>query len=226
MKTLGKLKLFAVSAALVLGMSSCLKVDNKFEIYATSAYILQQGGKYQLQIQLQGNEQMKSASASFNGKNYSFSAMDGSQNFYWQIQNSYFNEQDSIAEGICTITAYNIEGTSATGQIHFYSTDKEIGDFTLTKLDYKANGEVSAEWNKVENAEYYYLLYRIKGEGMWLPYGTPLTVNNAENPAATKTIPFTEGERYEIAIGATYKTTLKVSDQTLLVIGGTATSIN
>ena len=34
MRTLGKLKLIAVSAALVLGMSSCLKNDKKFAIYA------------------------------------------------------------------------------------------------------------------------------------------------------------------------------------------------
>ena len=41
MRTLGKLKLIAVSAALVLGMSSCLKNDKKFAIYASPAYILQ-----------------------------------------------------------------------------------------------------------------------------------------------------------------------------------------
>ena len=40
MRTLGKLKLIAVSAALVLGMSSCLKNDKKFAIYASPAYIL------------------------------------------------------------------------------------------------------------------------------------------------------------------------------------------
>ena len=81
MRTLGKLKLIAVSAALVLGMSSCLKNDKKFAIYASPAYILQEGNSYQLQIQVQGNEQIKSASASLNGKNYSFSAVEGSQNF-------------------------------------------------------------------------------------------------------------------------------------------------
>ena len=63
MRTLGKLKLIAVSAALVLGMSSCLKNDKKFAIYASPAYILQEGNRYQLQIQVQGNEQIKSASA-------------------------------------------------------------------------------------------------------------------------------------------------------------------
>ena len=88
MRTLGKLKLIAVSAALVLGMSSCLKNDKKFAIYASPAYILQEGNRYQLQIQVQGNEQIKSASASLNGKNYSFSAVEGSQNFLMQI-NAY-----------------------------------------------------------------------------------------------------------------------------------------
>ena len=58
MRTLGKLKLIAVSAALVLGMSSCLKNDKKFAIYASPAYILQEGNRYQLQIQVQGNEQI------------------------------------------------------------------------------------------------------------------------------------------------------------------------
>ena len=48
MRTLGKLKLIAVSAALVLGMSSCLKNDKKFAIYASPAYILQEGNRYQL----------------------------------------------------------------------------------------------------------------------------------------------------------------------------------
>ena len=55
MRTLGKLKLIAVSAALVLGMSSCLKNDKKFAIYASPAYILQEGNRYQLQIQVQGH---------------------------------------------------------------------------------------------------------------------------------------------------------------------------
>lgn len=46
MRTLGKLKLIAVSAALVLGMSSCLKNDKKFAIYASPAYILQEGNSF------------------------------------------------------------------------------------------------------------------------------------------------------------------------------------
>ena len=90
MRTLGKLKLIAVSAALVLGMSSCLKNDKKFAIYASPAYILQEGNSYQLQIQVQGNEQIKSASASLNGKNYSFSAVEGSQNFLMLIQHRHW----------------------------------------------------------------------------------------------------------------------------------------
>ena len=191
MRTLGKLKLIAVSAALVLGMSSCLKNDKKFAIYASPAYILQEGNSYQLQIQVQGNEQIKSASASLNGKNYSFSAVEGSQNFLMQI-----------------------------------------GNVTLTKFSYSgADGKVTAEWNKVENAEAYYLLYRIKsssmmfGDNMWLPY-VQLSVTDKENPSATTSIPFTEGGEYEIAIGATYKTALRVSDRTLRVTGGKDASIN
>lgn len=44
---------------------------------------------------------------------------------------------------------------------------------------------------------------------MWLPY-VQLSVTDKENPSATTSIPFTEGGEYEIAIGATYKTALRV----------------
>lgn len=230
MRTLGKLKLIAVSAALVLGMSSCLKNDKKFAIYASPAYILQEGNSYQLQIQVQGNEQIKSASASLNGKNYTFSGVEGSQNFLMQI-NAY-STTDTISEGLCTVTAYNAEGKSAVSQLQFYSTDKKIGNVMLTKFSYTgADGKVTAEWNKVENAEAYYLLYRIKGsstifgDNMWLPYAQ-LTVTDKENPSATTSIPFTKDGNYEIAIGATYKTALRVSDRTLHVTGGYDASIN
>ena len=226
MRTLGKLKLIAVSAALVLGMSSCLKNDKKFAIYASPAYILQEGNSYQLQIQVQGNEQIKSASASLNGKNYSFSAVEGSQNFLMQINAYSAPTLDTIKEGLCTVTAFNAEGNSAVSQLQFYGT------VTLTKFSYSgADGKVTAEWNKVENAEAYYLLYRIKsssmmfGDNMWLPY-VQLSVTDKENPSATTSIPFTEGGEYEIAIGATYKTALRVSDRTLRVTGGKDASIN
>ena len=175
MRTLGKLKLIAVSAALVLGMSSCLKNDKKFAIYASPAYILQEGNSYQLQIQVQGNEQIKSASASLNGKNYSFSAVEGSQNFLMQINAYSAPTLDTIKEGLCTVTAFNAEGNSAVSQLQFYGTDKKIGNVTLTKFSYSgADGKVTAEWNKVENAEAYYIMYRIKsssmmfGENNWL----------------------------------------------------------
>ena len=233
MRTLGKLKLIAVSAALVLGMSSCLKNDKKFAIYASPAYILQEGNRYQLQIQVQGNEQIKSASASLNGKNYSFSAVEGSQNFLMQINAYSAPTLDTIKEGLCTVTAFNAEGNSAVSQLQFYGTDKKIGNVTLTKFSYSgADGKVTAEWNKVENAEAYYLLYRIKsssmmfGDNMWLPY-VQLSVTDKENPSATTNIPFTKDGEYEIAIGATYKTALRVSDRTLLrVTGGKDASIN
>lgn len=232
MRTLGKLKLIAVSAALVLGMSSCLKNDKKFAIYASLAYILQEGNRYQLQIQVQGNEQIKSASASLNGKNYSFSAVEGSQNFLMQINAYSAPTLDTIKEGLCTVTAFNAEGNSAVSQLQFYGTDKKIGNVTLTKFSYSgADGKVTAEWNKVENAEAYYLLYRIKsssmmfGDNMWLPY-VQLSVTDKENPSATTNMPFTKDGEYEIAIGATYKTALRVSDRTLRVTGGKDASIN
>ncbi|MFR3328553.1 MAG: hypothetical protein ACLTSL_00015 [Odoribacter splanchnicus] len=230
MRTLGKLKLIAVSAALVLGMSSCLKNDKKFAIYASPAYILQENIGYRLQIQVQGNEQIKSASASLNGKSYSFSAVEGSQNFLMQI-NAYSASIDTISEGLCTVTAFNAEGNSAVSQLQFYSTDKKIGNVMLTKFSYSgADGKVTAEWNKVENAEAYYLLYRIKNSStmfgdMWLPY-VQLSVTDKENPSATTNIPFTKDGEYEIAIGATYRTALRVSDRTLRVTGGKDASIN
>ena len=43
---------------------------------------------------------------------------------------------------------------------------------------------------------------------------------------ATTSIPFTKDDEYEIAIGATYKTALRVSDRTLRVTGGKDASIN
>ena len=219
MRTLGKLKLIAVSAALVLGMSSCLKNDKKFAIYASPAYILQEGNSYQLQIQV-------------HGKNYSFSAVEGSQNFLMQINAYSAPTLDTIKEGLCTVTAFNAEGNSAVSQLQFYGTDKKIGNVTLTKFSYSgADGKVTAEWNKVENAEAYYLLYRIKsssmmfGDNMWLPY-VQLSVTDKENPSATTNIPFTKDDEYEIAIGATYKTALRVSYPTLRVTGGKDASIN
>ena len=63
------------------------------------------------------------------------------------------------------------------------------------------------------------------GDNMWLPY-VQLSVTDKENPSATTNIPFTKDGEYEIAIGATYKTALRVSDRTLRVTGGKDASIN
>lgn len=231
MRTLGKLKFMAVAAILVLGMSSCLKNDNKFTIYASHAYVLQKGDRYQLQIQVQGSEPIKSASASLNNKEYTFSAVAGTENFVMQI-NTLSVAPDTIQDGLCTVTAINAEGEAAVSQLHFYDTDKKIGNIVLTEFSYTgADGKITAKWNKVENAETYFLLYRISdafpmfGDSMWLPYAQ-LAVTDAENPSATASIPFEKGKKYEIAIGATYKTTLRVSDQILSVSGGTDAAIN
>ena len=127
---------------------------------------------------------------------------------------------DTIKEGLCTVTAFNAEGNSAVSQLQFYGTDKKIGNVTLTKFSYSgADGKVTAEWNKVESSSMMF------GDNMWLPY-VQLSVTDKENPSATTSIPFTEGGEYEIAIGATYKTALRVSDRTLRVTGGKDASIN
>lgn len=232
MRTLGKLKFIAVAAILVLGMSSCLKNDKKFVIQAVPAYILQEDNSRYLRIQLAGSEQMESASASLNGKKYTFSSVEGSQKFLMQID-PYNSLVDSANdESLCTVTAYNAEGKSAVTQLQFSGMDKKIGNVTLTKFSYTGvDGKITAEWNKVENAEAYYLLYRIKGtstmfgDNMWLPYAQ-LIVTDKENPSATTSIPFAKDVKYEIAIGAIYKTVLRVSDRTLHVTGETDASIS
>lgn len=233
MRTLSKLKLMVIATIITLGMSSCLKTENSFVIYPALAYVLQDANdEYQLQIQIYGNEPIASANATFDSKTYSFSAVSGSQNYYMRLNSSYALPLDSIAGGICQITASNAEGETAVSQIEFRSTEKVIGEVTLTELSYDGDANsVTATWEKVENAEQYYLLFRERSssyleENMWIPYSEVRYSDKDGNLTTTLSIPLTKDVNYEIAIGATNGTTLRVSDRILRVVGGTDTSIN
>lgn len=206
MKTLGKLKLLTVSALLVLGMSSCLKSsDPEFQFGASPAYILQTGtgdnAKFQPVMRIYAYEAFASTSVKFTPANDKIQAgpfifIDGNNAGEKWLSTSY---SDSIPNGTYTVTASNQEGKTATLSA-IASLNKKLGEIKST-ISYTAANGVKAEWEKVENATNYYLMYStsdMKGWSYWNfseGYGENLT-------SGTFKANIESGTKLQIAVGA------------------------
>ena len=229
MKTLGKLKLLTVSAFIVLGMSSCLKTENKFAIGAFNAYILQEGvgesARFKPEIQIQGNEPIKSAYATYKGDKYLFSALSGTNNYYMEFD-PYMGAKyvDSIPIGTYAITATNADSKVAVTQVTFAGS-KRLGNLDVTEFKYTGSTNLfSVKFNKVENASNYYIVYKASNSNAWQSLGRLSTVSG-ENELLSANLTVNLGEQtFKVAVGVICESLLKVGP-TLTVTGGKDASL-
>lgn len=212
MKTLGKMKLLAVSALLVLGMSSCLKnSDPDFQFGISPAYVLQTGtgdaAQFRPVMRLYAMEAFASASIKFTPANDKieagpFTFVAGANSAEKWLGGSYgTSASDSIPNGTFTITATNAEGKPASASV-LVSLSKKLGELT-SKINYTAAKGVEASWEKVDNATTYALLYRTEDMKDWA------LLNWAEGATSTSTSGtyngnVEKGTRMVIAVGAYY----------------------
>lgn len=231
MKALGKLKLATICAFVVVGMSSCLKTENSLNINMLPLYLLQTDDGYLPQARLFGSDALKSATLSLEGKTYNFSTR--LDNYTMELaSDSYMgiNALDSISTGIGTVTAVSVEEKTATATFRLSTSNKKVGDIKLAQLKYNdTKGEVEIELaDTVQNATNYYLAYKqpIQSSGytMWMVKEITLT---GENKLSAKLSEFKlqEGVTFRFAVGASYGTTLRVSDEYITATGGSDSSL-
>lgn len=228
MRLLSKLKLAALSLLFVGSMSSCMDSEDNFSVYPNLAYVLQSGigenARFTPAIQLYGNEPIAQAKATFDGNSWSFKKMDET-GYFMEIASSYMSTMDTIPNGYFAITATNAENEVATTQVGF-SGDKKLGEVNLTEFTYNGtNGNVTAKWNKVENATSYYLMYRTTNT-MWLVV-SQLNAEEKDNVMSSTIsgLSLVKDTKYELVIAASYKSLVKIGYPIMEVIGGIDASL-
>lgn len=172
MKTFGKIKLFALSATLFLGMTSCLKSsDPQFQFGVNPMYIFQTGegesASFQPVMRIYAYEALKNASVKYTPANDKINA--GS---YYFMPGSVQTERwlsgipsDSIPNGTYLLVASNQEDEQASLTI-LADINKKLGAIE-SELTYSVNTGIKATWEKVDNATNYCLLYRTDSMKDW-----------------------------------------------------------
>lgn len=230
MKTFGKLKLAAVSALIVLGMSSCLKNDDPdFAIGTQSAYILQEGSgtsaRFMPAIRLMGNRALQSATCQLDGETYRFSKVEANNPYYMEIEPSYQYSTDTIMDWTCKLSATSTEETPVTVQTSFsFTAGPKLGAFNVTELKYIGNSnKVEGKWNKVDNASGYCLMIKLQNSKMFIPY-KEISVGSGDELSGSVSIPLENGAKCDIAIGAINKSKSIITiSRSLSITAGTDT---
>lgn len=220
MKTFGKIKLFALSAILFLGMTSCLKSsDPGFRIGVSNAYIEQRGSgesaTFTPMFQIYAYEGIQKANVS-NTHNLSF---------YSYPLNTEKNVVDlvpmvpanTLPSGVYTISAVNAEQETASISLTF-SVDKSLGAFTVNSLTYE-NGRIKASWEEAENAAYYCFLMREEGSRLWqvLDWNEGTIAAKKEGTFSLESLK--AGKVLQVAAAAGYRNLIIVGQQRSIVIG-------
>lgn len=215
MRTLGKFKLLAVSALIVLGMSSCLKnSDPDFGIGISPCFILQEGTNnfrpvmtvYSLSLEPMQNVSVKYQPAhdSLNmGTLYSFSPVDQSKTTWWLSPTYGSGSSKNIPNGIFNVQASNLEGKVSLLPVTV-DIDKKLEVINIKKLTYTASNGVSAEWEKVENATAYVMLYKFENQKEWRPVAwregnSPSLTSGTFNDSYIK-----KGDVIDVTVGTIY----------------------
>lgn len=169
MKRLQLMK-FSVVLTLLFSLSSCLDSnDPEFGIVAGNAFIRQinqpgPSGSVQKTFApyfaFEGNQPMKCRLTLDITKNYPMQAMSGTENTVWEIGSSY---GESIYTSTIPNGTYKVVATNAKDEVYtnsyIFNIDKELGALKVNKLEYTVSGGIKAEWEPVENATAYYLLF-------------------------------------------------------------------
>lgn len=221
MRTLGKIKLLAISALIVLGMSSCLKnSDPDFGIGINPCFILQEGANdFKPVMRVFAYEAIQKVNVQYNPAHdsldvktlYLFSAVDQAKTQWW-LGSSYGSDisTENIPNGTFTISASNLEGKVTSVPISV-NLDKKLGELNIRKLTYTINDGISAEFDKVENATDYVLMYQFKDQKGWA--FVPLSVKSSDSPITGLLNPsqliglfgnLEKGTTFKVTIGAVY----------------------
>ncbi len=223
------LKMCALVALFVVGMSSCLKPDDSLNV-GVYAYVLQNSdGTFTPQVRLSGNN-LASASVNVAGMNFAFTKVD---DWTWELSNgSYFplGRLDTIPANIYMLTVSGLNGKTETFGLGFQTT-KRMSSVELTTLEYvpsekKINVELA---DSVQNATAYFLMITAPtGKDfpkflMWTPYGDgyKLELTGDKKLSATVSVPYLGTGTYRFAVGASYNSNyapvFRISEKTITV---------
>lgn len=231
MKFLGKLKLFAIGVLLTTGMTSCLKSsDPDFAIVPYVAYIEQDGfgstADFKPMIQLYGNQPIEVTMGSpvcrFEGKNFYFEAVAGMNNSLLELTSVMNSSIDTVKSWTCSITATSKTEEPETASTSFsFAPKSSLGEFEVESLAYNgADNKVTGVWNKVVNAEKYFLVYRESSSRMWLPIDEFTVVeNNGKMTANATVIGLIKDAKVEIAVAASNGTFWAFDGERLIAVG-------
>ena len=219
------LKMCALVVLLVVGMSSCLKMNDSFNMYVQYSYALQNdNGKFTPQVRLVGND-LESVSVNITGKNFAFRKLN---DFTWELTDNFFfplEELDSIPAGYYVLTANGLNGKSESLGLGFLEVKKKMSSVDLTTLEYSEKNLKVELADSVQNATVYYLMIKIPTAtnsstyAMWMPYSKlDLTGDSGEKKlSATVSISNLGTEKYRFAVGASYGSAIRISEKTIAV---------
>lgn len=226
MKTLGKLKLLTVSAFIVLGMSSCLKVsDPDFGVGLNIAYIQQRGtgeqATFMPMIQIQGNKPIKSATAKFEDLTYYFEPVENTGNYFMELTSFVNSPVDTVKNWSCSISATSVDETPESYSSQFtFATVETLGDFEVTAFQFTGfDGKITCKFNQVVNATNYYAMLMLEGSNMWIPVADISTSGTEAELTGICSLNLTKDTQYNIAIAAANKTFLKITNP-VTITGG------
>lgn len=223
------LKMCALAALFVVGMSSCLKPDDSLNVGVPYCYALQNSdGTFTPQVRLSGNN-LASASVNVAGKNFAFVKVN---DLIWELSNSsYFPTEglDSIPANYYPLTVTGLNGKSESYGIGL-QTNKRMSPVNLTTLEYVADEDENKKVIKVEladsvlNANAYFLMITAPtGKDfpkffMWTPMGDKqLELTGDKKLSATVSVPYLGTGTYRFAVGANYGLVFRISEKTITV---------
>lgn len=225
MKSLRKIQLLAVSACLVVGMSSCLKNSEPDFAAGLSGYIIQKNDAGNTRFQpyffaQTNNPATVTLRSSDNYESYPLADISLDQSYFVSNNKSYMYPAptDSIPSGNFTLEATNAGGEVVRATMAFTVTSaNKLGAVNVKEFTYSASSKlITAKWKKTTNAKEYYLvvvdsrspfrnLNQITGSD------TTGTLNVSAN--------LTNGDQYTIYVGAANGSIIADSEAFQITIG-------
>lgn len=222
------LKMCALAALFVVGMSSCLKTSDSLTVNVPCWYALQNSdGTFTPQVRLSGNN-LASASVNVAGKNFAFTKVN---DLTWELtSSSYFPAEglDSIPADYYTLTVTGLNGKSESYGIGFQA-QKQMAPVNLTTLEYvPSEKNIKVELaDSVQHATAYFLMITAPtGKDfpkffMWTAISNKLELTGDKKLSATVSVPNLGSETYRFAVGASYDSNycpvVRISEKTITV---------
>lgn len=166
MKTFKKIQLLAVSAGLLLGMSSCLKTkEADFGLTGLNYYVLQKNtgsgesisSSFAPYFIFQANEPLAKTGTRVTSTmellGYSLTKLN---DYTYEVNTDYVSYTDKIPNGQYTVNLTSTEAKTAQNTFTInVADDKILGDWDKVEITYDPAKGITAVWDAVKNANVY-----------------------------------------------------------------------